>query len=80
MTKSSRSGRSIEVVPVTADRWDDYDSFFAEHKPDCYCRWPRLAPMTFTPGDPTNRDAVCDRPNADQPPQGPLKKGSLSVG
>ena len=60
MTKSSRSGRSIEVVPVTADRWDDYNSFFAEHKPDCYCRWPRLAPMTFKPGDPTNRDAVCD--------------------
>lgn len=49
---------SLEIVPVTPDRWDAYASFFGHHKPQCYCRWPRLAPMTFTPDDPTNREAM----------------------
>lgn len=47
-----------EIVPVALDRWDEFDSFFHACAPHCFCRWPRHPPMSFTPGDPSNRQAM----------------------
>jgi GNAT superfamily N-acetyltransferase len=47
-----------EIVPVTLDRWDEFDSFFHACAPHCFCRWPRHPPMSFAPGDPSNREAM----------------------
>jgi GNAT superfamily N-acetyltransferase len=47
-----------EIVPVTPDRWGAFDAFFRACEPGCYCRWPRHRPLSFTPGDPSNREAM----------------------
>jgi GNAT superfamily N-acetyltransferase len=47
-----------EIVPVTPDRWEDFDRYFRTHAPHCFCWWPRQPPRSFVPGHPSNRDSI----------------------
>ena len=43
MTQKSRGRSSVEIFPLTPDRWADIDTLFGEHGAGgCWCMWWRL--------------------------------------